>query len=300
MFVADLWKNKKMNKILVTGASGYLGTAVIETMLKTIPPNQISTLSRKKETQKEFEANGFNSFLGSYDDSTSIENALREVDTVLLISSGDQGDRMQEHKNVVDKAKKLGVKGIAYTSRCLHQRSTLVNKLMLEHFETEDYIKASGMGYTFFRNILYMDLIPLFIGGQVALERGIILPGGEGKVSFALRSEMGEAIANVLMREDCTDKIYNLTGDKAYSFHEIAVILTDLSGREVQYTSVDETVFAEILKQRNIPKPVIQKMINFISDIRQNQEADIYNDLENILGRKPTDLKVGLKQLFEL
>ena len=87
--------------------------------------------------------------------------------------------------------------------------ATLVNKLMVEHFETEDYIIASGLQYTFFRNILYMDAIPQFIGGKVALERGIFLPAGDGKVAFALRSEMGEAMANVLLSEDCSNKIYN-------------------------------------------------------------------------------------------
>ena len=46
-----------------------------------------------------------------------------------------------------------------------------------------------------------MDTVPQFIGGKAALERGIFLPAGDGKVAFALRSEMGEAMANVLMTE---------------------------------------------------------------------------------------------------
>jgi NAD(P)H dehydrogenase (quinone) len=289
-----------VKKILVTGASGHLGSAVIETLLKQIPSNQISVITRKEEKQKEFEAKGFNSFLGSYDDVSSIENAMQGVDTVLLISSGDQGDRMEEHKNVVDSAKKMGVKSIAYTSRCLHDRSTLANKLMVEHFQTEDYIIASGLKYTFFRNILYMDAIPQFIGGNAALERGIFLPAGDGKVAFALRSEMGEAMATVLLSGDCNNKIYNFTGDKVYSFYDIAEALTELSVKEVKYTAVEESTFTAMMKQRDLPEPVINKIVGFITDIKHNQEADIYSDLENILGRKPTALKEGLKQLFEL
>ena len=289
-----------MNKILVTGATGHLGSSVIETLLKKIAANQVSIITRKEEKQKEFAAKDFNAFVGNYDDVASIENAMAGVDIVLLISSGDQGDRMQEHKNVVDTAKKMGVKGIAYTSRCLHDRSTLANKLMVEHFETEDYIIASGLGYTFFRNILYMDAIPQFIGGKVALERGIFLPAGDGKVAFALRNEMGEAMANVLLSEDCSNKIYNFTGDKVYSFYDIAVALTELSGKEVKYTPVEESAFAEMMKQRNVPEPGIQKIIDFITDIKHNQEADMYDDLEKTLGRKPVALKEGLKQLFEL
>jgi NAD(P)H dehydrogenase (quinone) len=289
-----------MKKILVTGATGHLGTAVIETLLKKIPSNQISVITRKEEKQKEFEAKGFSAFVGSYDDVASLENAMQGVDAVLMISAGDQGDRMQEHKNVIDTAKKMGVKGIAYTSRCLHDRSSLANKLMVEHFQTEDYIIASGLKYTFFRNILYMDAIPQFIGGNAALERGIFLPAGDGKVAFALRSEMGEAMANVLLSGDCNNKIYNFTGDKVYSFYDIAEALTELSGKEVKYTAVEESTFTAMMKQRDLPEPVIKKIVGFITDIKHNQEADIYSDLENILGRKRTALKEGLKQLFEL
>ncbi len=289
-----------MNKILVTGATGHLGKSVIETLLKKIPSSQISIITRSEEKRVEFQSRGFNAFLGSYDDVVSLEKAMNGVDTVLLISAGDQGDRMQEHKNVVDAAKKMGVKNIAYTSRCLRDRSTLANKLMVEHFETEDYIKTIGLKYIFFRNILYMDAIPQFIGGSVALERGIFLPAGDGKVAFALRSEMGEAMANVLLNKEFDNEIYNFTGNKTYSFYEIATALTELSGKEVKYTDVEKSVFEGTMKQRNVPEPVIQKIVDFITDIKHNQETDIYSDLESLLGRKPTPLKEGLKILFGL
>jgi NAD(P)H dehydrogenase (quinone) len=287
-----------MNKILVTGATGHLGSSVIETLLKKILPSQISILTRKEEKRLEFQSKGFNAFLGSYDDIIALEKAMEGVDTVLLISSGDQGDRMQEHKNVIDTAKNKGVKHIAYTSRCLNDRNTLANNLMVEHFDTEDYILASGLQYTFFRNILYMDAIPQFIGGKIALEKGIFLPAGDGKVSFALRSEMGEALANVLLNEESENKIYNFTGDKTYSFYDIANLLSQLSAKEVKYTNVETAVFEGMMKKRNLPEPVVQKIVDFITDIKHNQEASIYDDLEIQLGRKPTDLKEGLKILF--
>jgi NAD(P)H dehydrogenase (quinone) len=289
-----------MNKILVTGATGHLGKSVIEKLLEKISPNQISIITRNKEKRAEFQSNGFNAFLGSYDDVNSLEKAMEGVDTVLLISAGDQGDRMQEHRNVVDAAKKIGVKCIAYTSRCLRDRNTLVNQLMVEHFETEDYIKASGLGYTFFRNILYMDVIPQFIGGKMALEKGIFQPAGDGKIAYALRSEMGEAMANVLLNEGFENKIYNFTGDKLYSFYDVATALSELSGNDVKYTEIDEATFTGMMKQRNLPEPVITKILGFITDIKNNQEANVYDDLEIELGRKPATLKEGLKILFQL
>lgn len=289
-----------MNNILVTGATGHLGQSVIATLLKKINSNQISIITRNEEKRAEFESKGFNAFMGSYEDVISLEKAMEGVDTVLFISGGDQGDMMQEHRNIVDAAKRKGVKCIAYTSRCLCDRNTLVNQLMVRHFDTEDYIKASGLKYTFFRNILYMDTIPQFIGGNVALEKGIFLPAGNGQVSFALRSEMGEAMANVLLKEDCENKTYNFTGDKLYSFYDIVTALSELTGNDLKYTDISEDTFTGMMKQRNLPEPVITKILGFITDIKNNQEANVYHDLEMYLGRKPTGLKEGLKKLFEL
>jgi len=293
-------KNKTMNQLLVTGATGHLGGAVIETLLKSISPKQISVLTRNEEKRAAFQSKGFNAFLGDYNDVVALERAMNGVDTVLLISSGDQGDRMQEHKNVIDTARKKGVKQIAYTSRSLRDRDTLANQLMAEHFKTEDYIIESGLTYTLFRNVLYMDAIPQFIGGSAALERGIFLPAGSGRVAFALRSEMGEAMAQALLKETRENRVYHFTGHQTYSFDDIATALTELTGKAVKYTDVEASHFWEMMKGRNVPEPVIQKIVNFITDIRHDQEAAVYNDLEEQLGRKPTGLKDGLKKVFGL
>lgn len=289
-----------MDKVLVTGATGQMGSVVIKTLLKKLTPNQINVISRNREKVIEFQLKGFNAFEGDYNDVIALEKAMLGTDTVLLISSGDQGDRMQEHKNVIDTAKRSGVANIAYTSRAMNDRSTLANKLMLEHFETEDYIITSGLNYTLFRNALYMDAIPQLIGGNMALEKGIFQPAGEGKVAFALRSEMSEAIANVLMNENCTNKKYHFTGDRSYSFYDVATALSELSGRAVKYTAIDDNTYKEMMAQRKLPDILIQKILAFITDIRQNQESNIYEDLETILGRKPTSLKDGLKIVFKL
>jgi NAD(P)H dehydrogenase (quinone) len=289
-----------MDKLLVTGATGHLGGAVVETLLKSIVPGRIAILTRSEEKRAAFQAKGVNAFLGDYNDVGTLEQAMNGVATVLLVSAGDQGDRMREHRNVIDTATKKGVTRIAYTSRCLRDRNTLANKLMTEHFETEDHIRASGLKYTFFRNVLYMDAIPQFVGGSSALENGIFLPAGEGRVAFALRSELGEAMSQALLKETDNNSVYHFTGSQAYSFHEVATALGELSGKEVNYTAVEPDQFAGMLKQKNVPEPMIRKIADFITDIRHDQEAAIYNDLEHQLGRKPTGLKEGLKIVFGL
>jgi len=288
-----------MKNILVTGATGILGSACIKSLLKQMQPNQISVLTRNEEKRAELEKQGFRAFLGDYNNTVALEKAMASVDTVLLISSGDTGNRMQEHKNVVISAKKRNVKNIAYTSRSLADRATVSNPLMEEHYLTENYIKQSGLNYIIFQNALYMDTIPIFVGPDV-FEKGIPMPAGNGEVAFALCREQAEAMANVLLNEAFKNQTYKFTGNETYSFDDVAKTLTELSGKEVTYNAVDITDFKIELLQKGLPEPMVQKIIHFNVDIKNGQEATVTNELELKLGRKPTNLKEGLKELFNL
>ncbi|GAB4037439.1 SDR family oxidoreductase [Spirosoma jeollabukense] len=285
--------------LLVTGATGQLGTIVIQHLLKKTSANQIAALVRDESKAADLIDRGVDIRPGSYDDIASLDKAMQGINKVLLIAGTDEHKRLQQHQHVVDAAKKAGAQCIAYTSRTLKDRNTLANKLMMGHFQTEDYIKASGLNYIVFRNVLYMDAIPQFVGGNV-FDTGIFLPTGQGKVPFALRSDMGEAIANALLADNCDNRIYQFTGSEPYSFADVAVTLTNLSGKVVTYTSAEKTVFETQLKARGLPDLIAQRVIGFLTDIKNGQEDEVSNDLENLLGRKPASLREGLKALYNL
>ena len=302
---SETFSNKKQDvkikiMILITGATGHLGTAVIEQLLKKMSADKIAAFVRDVGKASELKEKGVDIRVGNYDDTDSLDKAMQSVEKVLLISGGDAGNGLEQHRNVVNAARKAGVKCIAYTSRNLKDQNTLVNDLMKRHFKTEDCIKQSGLNYVIFRNALYMDTIPQFVGGEKVFETGINLPAGDGRVAYALRSEMGEAMANVLAEDDCSNKIYQFTGNKQYSFGDVAAALTELSGREVNYTNVEKSTFETNMKQHGTPESVVEKVVGFITDIKNGQEEEVTSGLETLLGRKPAPLNEGLKTLFKL
>jgi NAD(P)H dehydrogenase (quinone) len=277
-----------------------LGTAVIQTLLEKTSANQIAALVRDESKASALKEKGVDIHVGSYDDTASLDKAMQGIETVLLIAGTDEDNRLRQHQNVVDAAKKAGIQCIAYTSRTLKDRRTLANKLMEGHFQTEDYIKASGLNYAIFRNVLYMDTLPQFVGGERVFDTGINLPTGDGRVPFALRSEMGEAIANALLESRCGNLIYKLTGSQSYSFDDVAATLSDLSDREVDYTPAEKSAFEAQMKERGVPETMVQRIVGFMTDIKNGQEEEASPDLENLLGRKPASLEEGLKVLFNL
>ncbi len=285
--------------ILVTGATGKLGRTVIQELLKHTSGDQLAALVRDESKASDFKAAGVNIRVGHYGDPASLETAMQGIERVLLIAGTDEEHRVQQHQNVVDAAKKAGVGAIAYTSRTLKDRSTMANKLMEGHFQTEDAITASGLDYAIFRNVLYMDTLPQFVGEQV-FETGISVPAGHGRVAFALRSDMGEAIARSLMSNGWNRTTYKLTGSESYSFDDVAAALTQLSGRPVDYHPEEASAFAAQMTGRGVPEIVAQRVVGFMTDIKNGQEDEISPDLERLLGRKPTPLQEGLKVLFKL
>ncbi|MFN8281756.1 MAG: SDR family oxidoreductase [Chitinophagales bacterium] len=285
--------------ILITGATGHLGAATIEHLLKKITADKIVAFARNAEKAAALKAKGIKVHIGTFDDTDSLDRAMQGIEKVLLVSGSD-ANRLEQHKNVVNAAKKAGVQHIAYTSLTLKDINTSAVKLFMEsHFQTEDYIKESGLTYTFLRNTLYLDGIPLFTGEHV-LETGIFLPCGNGKVGFALRREMAEAAANVLLQNTHNNKTYAITGNELYSYEDVAAALSDLSGKTVQYTNIDATVFTEQLKQLGIPQELVHLLAGIAAYIKNTQLEVASNDLEQLIGRTPATLKDGLKEQFNL
>ncbi|HCA09426.1 MULTISPECIES: SDR family oxidoreductase [unclassified Chryseobacterium] len=285
--------------ILITGATGNLGLAVVDQLLKITSTDQFSVLARN-ETKAEFlKEKGIEVRIGDFDDSSSLENAFTNIDKLLLISTMEQ-NRFEQHKNVVDAAVKAGVKHIIYTGLAIKDIETSgVKDLMISHFQTENYIKGKGLLYTFLRNTMYADAIPL-IAGEEIFERGISLPGGNGKVPYALRREMGEATANLLLQEGHENKTYDITGSKAYSYQDIVIGLNAITGKEVHYTDVDANTFLSILKDAGVPDFPIYLLSGTVADIRNHQYEIEDNTLELLLGRPTTTLIEFLKEIYHL
>lgn len=287
--------------ILITGATGKLGGKVIETLLsKNVPANQIAALVRDENKAAGLKEQGINICIGDYDDKTSLNEAMKGIEKVLLVSGLDISKVVQQHQNVVDAAKRAGVKCLAYTSNCLRDRDTLANKIMMTHFETEDYIMNSGLNYIIFRNVLYMESMALFLLGKDFMENGIRLPAGDGRVSYALRSDEAEAMGNVLADDDCSNRIYQFTNNQTYSFYDVADAISELSGKQISYTPVEMETHKNRLKEQGMSEHMLEVMAPFLTDIKNGQGSTVTTDLESALGRKPTDLKAGLKLLLNL
>ena len=283
--------------ILVTGATGHLGSAAVSHLLKNTAADNIVAFARDENKADHLREKGIEVRIGTYDDISSLDVAMQGVEKLLLIS-GNGPNRLQQHKNVIAAAKKAGIKHIIFTSIALKDMKTsAIRPLMEDLYQAEDFIKESGLTYTVLRNTPYTGATPL-VGGEKVIETGISLPTGNGKVPFALRREMGEAAANVLLQNGHENKTYEITAGELYSYKDVADALSALSGKAVTYTDADPVTFPAKLKEFGLPEIVVLLVTGFSADIKNHEFEIVTNDLEKLLGRKPASLKEGLKEVF--
>lgn len=286
--------------ILITGATGNLGKATIDFLLKKgISADSIAALVRDAAKAEDLKTKGINLRIGDYDNYASLVEAFKGVDKLLLVSGTDVVNRGKQQVNAVNAAKEAGVKHIVYTSfeRKNDTETSPIAFLAKSHIDTENQIKASGMVYTILRNNLYLDALPMFFGEQV-LTTGIFLPAGDTKSAFALRNDMAEAAANVLTSQEHENKEYSLSNTENISLQEIAQYLTDIAGKPINYVSPPEDVYVATLTQAGVPAEYIGMFAGFAGAIRQGEFTAEKTDLENLLGRKPTTAKAFFSVVY--
>ena len=276
----------------------------MERLLQRTDATDIAALVRGPGKAAELEAGGVSIRRGDYDDTQALEKAMVGVDRVLLIAGTDPDQRVQQHQNVIDAARRADVELLGFASRSLRDIHGSQNSLMGDYFETEDRIRRSGVPHALFRNALYLDTLPLFVGGSRVFDTGIRLPVGDGRVAFALRREMGEALANAMIDiprdHPPEDRSYVFAAPQAYSFDDIAAALTEASGRSVTYTPVTEEEWLVGARQAGLPEPVARRSVGFYSDVRDHQLDETSADLQAFLGRRPAPLTEGVSELFDL
>lgn len=283
--------------ILVTGATGNLGSSVIKQLDQIISKDKFIATSSSHEGVQALKEKGYQARLANFNDLDSSQNTFDAVEKVLLISTMDQ-NRFEQHKNVIDIAIAKGVKHIIYTSLAIKDIETsAVRDLMISHFETEEYLINSGVTYTILRNTMYADALTQILGAQ-ALQQNIQLPGGEGKVPYALRREMGEATANLLTQSEHENKIYQIVGSNSYSYQDIANGLSKLLGKSITYENISEEDFIAKLQTFGFPEFAIYLHAGTITDIKSTQYEIEDVTLEKLLGKPTASLPEFLEELF--
>ncbi|MFL0498750.1 SDR family oxidoreductase [Priestia megaterium] len=285
-------------KILVTGATGKLGSKVVETLLKTIPADQLAVSVRNPEKAIGLKTRGVEVRQGDFDKPETLDAAFSGIDKLLIISSSEVrlgGDeiRMRQHANAVAAAQRAKVKFIAFTSAPNASESDFF--LAPVYKATEAAIAKTGIPYSFLRNNWYLENEIGSIKGAMAGAPWITATG-EGKVGWALREDFAEATAAILAGNGHENTIYELSG-KLMTHKELVSTLETVLGKELPFQQVDDETYVEIMKGAGVPEAFLPMLVNTQKGIREGGLDVESNDLEKLLGRPVLPMREALEQI---
>ncbi len=278
--------------IVVTGATGQLGRLVIQALLRTVAPAQIVAAVRQPARAADLAALGVQVRQADYTQPASLDAAFEGATKLLLVSSSEIGQRLAQHRNVIDAAKRAGVSLLAYTSLLHADRSPL--GLAAEHVATEALIKASGLPAVLLRNAWYTENYLASV--QPALQHGAFIgSAGEGRIASAARADYAEAAAAVLTRDGQSGKVYELAGDSAYTLAEFAAELSRASAKTVPYVNLPEAEYRKALIGAGLPEPVAALLADSDAGAAKGGLFDDGKQLSGLIGRATTPLATLMK-----
>lgn len=274
--------------IAITGATGQLGRLVVEKLKTRAPSVQIIALVRTPAKAADL---GVEVREADYIRPDTLDRALNDVQTLLLISSNEVGSRAAQHHNVIEAAKRAGVKRIVYTSLLRADASPL--SLTDEHRDTEVELKASGIPFTILRNGWYTENYTASLPGALAAG-ALVGAAGDGKISSASRADYAEAAVAVLTSQGHNGKTYELAGDDAYTLSDLAAEISKQTGRTIPYKNLPEPEYAAALARVGMPLPVAGAYASFDVGASKGALFDDGRQLSKLIGRPTTPLSVAV------
>jgi NAD(P)H dehydrogenase (quinone) len=221
-------------KIIISGASGQLGTLTIKALLaRGIPARDLILVSRTPEKLAEYAHMGASVRFGDFSKPESLPAAYAGGTRMLLISiGGGAGPRPAAHKQAIDAAVAAGVKQIAYTSFISISRGD-TSGIASDHFATEQILKHSGVAWTMLRNSIYSEMLVPQAAKMVAEGRAV-LPPSEDPIGYVARADCAAAAAAVLSTPGHENQAYDITGPELIGVRQIAAAATAVTGKRIE------------------------------------------------------------------
>ena len=286
-------------KFMVTCGNSRLGGNVIKYLLeKNVPAKNISTTVRTASKGEKWKAKGIEIKIADYKDPESLEKAFKGVDRIYMVSSVSEPNypRDKQHLNVIEAAKKCGVKLIVYSSFVNCQNNT--NFVADDHKYTEKKLEESGINYSIARNATYIDTEGELFKMLMKKENNMFYNScGDKKIAYVLIRELGEAGASILLKKE-PKKIYELSG-KTISYIDIKNTMEKITGKEIKVVDVSGEEIEKKCLELGLGK-IYSIKAKLMHDDYANGIYDVKSsDLEDLMGHPSSSLESTIKELVE-
>lgn len=280
--------------ILVTGATGTVGREVVKQL--SMMDGQLRVRAGvhsiiKGENLKRLP--GVEIVEMDFRDPESLQAAFTHVDKVFLVTPFAP-DQTEMAETLVDEARQTGVKHIVRLS-VMGADATPGLELGRWHRQIEKYIEDSGIGYTFLRPSSFMQNYVNYDAASIKKEGKFFGATGDGKVGYVDARDIAAVGVEALTSEGHEGKAYEITGPEALSNYEVAQLLSEVTGRQVDYIDMPEAAAKKGLTDMGVPEAMANAMVELYRSYRTGMYSATTDTVERIAGRQPHSMRQFLQ-----
>ncbi|WP_197376879.1 NAD(P)H-binding protein [Mycolicibacterium baixiangningiae] len=271
--------------IAISGASGALGRATAELLLRTVDPREIVLSTRRPQVLADFAALGAQVRRVDFAEPDTLPTAFAGVERLLLISTDAIGSRLDQHRAAIAAAADAGVGHVVYTSvpEPVSANPALV---VPDHAGTEAALRESTMRWTMLRNNLYAHMqVP---GIESAAASGqLVSNSGAGAAAYVTREDCAAVAAAVLTQDGHDGRVYDVTGPEAIAAADLVTLASEIGGREVDLLSVEDAAFLAGSRAVGMPAEVAELVTSFGAATRGGFLATVSSVVTDLTGHPP-------------
>ena len=272
----------KVTKILVTGATGNVGSRVVRELRER--GASVRAFARDTAKAAKVLGDGVELASGDFSDAVSVRRALKGVEGVFLACAN--GPRQVEYETgLIDAAREAGVRRIVKLSALGAEVGSPV-AFWEWHGRIEEHLRASGVPAVVLRPTFNMTNL-LGSAEQVRHAGSLFAPAGGARVAMIDPADVA-AVAAVALTEDGHDgRAYTLTGPEAISFERVAEGLSAATGRRVRYVSVPDEAARQGMIEQELPEFVATQIVAIFGFLRRGDQDETTDGVRALTGYEP-------------
>ncbi|MFG1919153.1 NmrA family NAD(P)-binding protein [Micromonospora sp. NPDC048898] len=276
--------------IVITGATGQLGSQIVDRLLDRVPAETVGVSVRDVTRAAALAARGVRVRAGDFTEPTTLRHAFEGAEKVLVVSAAIRGSgAVTANLAAIDAAHAAGAKRILYTSHQAASRDSLF-PAQLTHAATEEHLAGLGVPFTALRNGFYASTLSFAIG--TALETGQLVAPADGPVSWTAHADLAEAAAVALTEDGALDGVTApLTAPEMLDLEAVAGVLSAITGRTVRRVVADDDQWRADAIARGLPAAAADFTLGMYRAARRGEFAVTDPTLQTLIGHRPTSVR---------
>lgn len=282
--------------IIVTGATGRLGSQIVDRLLERVPADTVGVSVRDHTRAADLASRGVRVRTGDFTEPATLDHALEDADQVLVVSAAIRGSgAASANRAAIEAAVRAGASRVLYTSHQAASPDSLF-AAQPQHAATQAFLAEQAVSWTALRHGFYASTLEIFV--PTALQTGELRLPADGPFAWTSHADLAEIDAITLSEPGVLDGLSPpLTAPEALDFADIAHLLSDLTGRSVTRVVLDDEEWKDTALASGMPAAAADFTLGMFRAARLGEFAVTDPMLENLLGRPAISARTVVKEL---